>query len=104
MSQTRAQLLERISVLEDLFSSHLLRPLREEIRELRSRVDALKKTLGEESAQKQHWEDCTKRLMLENEFLKKGKAGAVRDPAAPLEPRYMMPEPPIPWWRKLFSL
>lgn len=99
--RTRKELLERIDILEGLFSSHMLRPLREELFRERDKVTALKKTLAEESTDKQYWEDCAKKLMLENEFLKNGKEGCVRDPAAALEPKYMRRLPKAPWLSRL---
>lgn len=126
--KTKNQLQERIDVLEKIFSTHLLRNLREQFVKECAKVDGLKKELAKESKLKQEWQDNADRLMTENEQLRRGvspdalekywkkkseslqkKLDRLENPwdveRKPVEQVEHQPEPEQKkWWQKLFNL
>lgn len=114
MKQTRQQLLDRLAVLEEFFANKLLANLKAKYIAECEKTKVLHKLLGEETVEKQHWQDCAGKLIKENEMLLKGvlprvdllklnkKPAPLLDEPAPFPKIFPLPSLPVakkPWWK-----
>lgn len=106
MKETKQQLIARLDALQSLLSANLVASFRRETLWWQKEAERLNVEMEDASKQRMHWEDCAGRLMLENEFLKSGKAGPIHDTHGPLEPKPLEPKPiktkQRSWWSKFF--